>query len=331
MRTEELYAQKKEERSTMNQLLLQTQRLCNTQRAALECSAFQDNPREFRVPEIAYPQFPNAALFTKFDGYFRKRFWKSIVHTRNCCETWKRIETRTAELSNNTCPSVPWREPFAENFFRWNVKFKIISAWNSGWVPEQQKWWPLQVTEKTQRKHQTGDYCKNWLMSAHCVARQGIDSLVQKLATLPEPEWQKNTTCKKSERKGTGQNERSKWAREVPMLCEFKCWKPPASQNRRSSKLGFSTARWTQIKVQTCQNVSEQLSNEWDSSLCEYESEPELSSLTVATVWTVTTAGRVVREKVTSSMNVVFLVLVHHLHGTAGWPQDFSPRRIPQV
>ena len=55
----------------------------------------------------ALPRFWIASIYTEFDGYFWKCFWKPIssrknlsVLTRDCHETWRRIATRTAKFNN---------------------------------------------------------------------------------------------------------------------------------------------------------------------------------------------------------------------------------------
>ena len=91
------------------------------QRPALECPTFPVSFREFRVPKVCLAAILDSHMmhgtqwlpletFLKVyllkKGYFRRypanqrKFGRSVLRrcTRNCHETWRRIETRTAEF-----------------------------------------------------------------------------------------------------------------------------------------------------------------------------------------------------------------------------------------
>ena len=99
LRTDDLYARNKEEPSTMNQVLSQIW-ICKTrwtpwmkknnftiqrQRAVLECSTFPVtvNLENSEPQRHALPRFWIASIYTEFDGYFWKCFWKPISSRKN--------------------------------------------------------------------------------------------------------------------------------------------------------------------------------------------------------------------------------------------------------
>ena len=133
---------RKKEPSSMNQFLSHIRTLQDPVNALSEDKELVrsgDSEQLWNVPRsqstlenaesqrYAQQRFWIAALYTEFGGYFRQCFWKSTssrknitVLTRNCRETWRRIETRTAKFNNtdSTIFQISWCLEFYASYWR---------------------------------------------------------------------------------------------------------------------------------------------------------------------------------------------------------------------